>query len=287
MVIPGVIVMIIFSYLPIYGLVIAFKSYSVTSTIANAPWVGMENFLIAFEDKYFWESVINTLAISFGKLLIGFPLPIFLAILIFELKDTLYKKLVQTISYLPHFLSWIVVGGMLLDWLSTTGIVNDFLVGIGILDKAKNFMIEEHLYWAIAVLSDVWKEAGWGTIIYLATLAGTDPTLYEAAKMDGASKIKQIIYITLPNMKFIISLMFILQVGGLLGSNFDQAMVLMNPLNQSKAEVINSYVYKIGLAQGDFSYATAVGLAISVVSLILVIITNTVHKKLNDNKSVF
>ncbi len=287
MVIPGVIFLIVFSYLPIYGLVIAFKHYTVTDTIASAPWVGLENFRIAFEDKYFWESVVNTLAISFGKLLIGFTLPIILAIMIFELKDGIFKKSVQTISYMPHFLSWIVVGGMLLNWLSSSGIVNTLLVNIGILDSPRNFMIEADKYWAIAVLSEVWKEAGWGTIIYLATLSSIDPTLYEAAKMDGASKLRQIIHITLPNMKFIISLMFVLQVGGLLGSNLDQALVLMNPLNQSKAEVLNSYVYKIGLAQGDFSYATAVGLAVSIVSLILVIITNSITKKLNDNKSVF
>lgn len=287
MVIPGVIFLIVFSYLPIYGLVIAFKHYTVTDTIASAPWVGLENFRIAFEDKYFWESVVNTLAISFGKLLIGFTLPIILAIMIFELKDGFFKKSVQTISYMPHFFSWIVVGGMLLNWLSSSGIVNTLLVNIGILDSPRNFMIEADKYWAIAVLSEVWKEAGWGTIIYLATLSSIDPTLYEAAKMDGASKLRQIIHITLPNMKFIISLMFVLQVGGLLGSNLDQALVLMNPLNQSKAEVLNSYVYKIGLAQGDFSYATAVGLAVSIVSLILVIITNSITKKLNDNKSVF
>ena len=200
--------------------------------------------------------------------MIGFTAPIILSILIFELKNGWFKKIVQTVSYLPHFLSWIVVGGMLLSWLSTTGIINELLVGFGILDQPRNFMIEANSYWLIAVLSDVWKEAGWGTIIYLATMSGIDPTYYEAAKMDGATKLQQIFHITLPLMKFIISLMFILAVGGLLGSNLDQTLVLINPLNASHAEVINSYVYKVGLAQGDFSYATAVGLAVSVVSLI-------------------
>lgn len=287
MVLPGIIFMIVFCYVPIYGIVIAFKSYSVTDTIASASWVGLENFRIAFSDKFFWESVVNTLAISFLKLLIGFTAPIILSILIFELKNGWFKKIVQTVSYLPHFLSWIVVGGMLLSWLSTTGIINELLVGFGILDQPQNFMIEANSYWLIAVLSDVWKEAGWGTIIYLATMSGIDPTYYEAAKMDGATKLQQIFHITLPLMKFIISLMFILAVGGLLGSNLDQTLVLINPLNASHAEVINSYVYKVGLAQGDFSYATAVGLAVSVVSLILVLVTNKFTKKMNDNKSVF
>ncbi|WP_375142559.1 ABC transporter permease [Metabacillus idriensis] len=286
MVLPGIIFMIIFCYVPIYGLTIAFKSFSVTDTIAAAPWVGWGNFKVAFGDKFFWDSVVNTLAISFLKLLIGFTAPIVLAIMIFELKDGWFKKWVQTISYLPHFLSWIVVGGMLISWLSTTGILNTILVGVGVLDSPRNFLVEPNSYWMIAVLSDVWKGVGWGTIIYLATMAGIDPTYYEAAKMDGATKIQQIVHITLPLMKFIISLMFILAVGGILGSNLDQTLVLMNPLNASHAEVINSYVYKIGLAQGDFSYATAVGLAISIISLILVLITNRLTKKFSD-RSVF
>ncbi|GIN72338.1 ABC transporter permease [Bacillus sp. J14TS2] len=287
MVLPGVIFMIIFGYLPIYGLIIAFKSFSVTDTISSAPWVGWENFKIAFTDKFFWEAVVNTLAISFIKLLIGFISPIILAIMIFELKDGKFKKMVQTISYLPHFLSWVVLGGMLISWLSTTGLLSTLLVNIGLMDQPRNFLVNANNYWAIASLSEVWKSVGWGTILYLATMAGIDPSYYEAAKMDGATKLQRIWHVTLPNMKFIIILMFILAVGGILNSNLDQTLVLINPLNASKAEVINSYVFKIGLAQGDFSYATAVGLAISVISLLLVLITHAVTKRLNDNKSVF
>lgn len=287
MVFPGVIFMIIFGYLPIYGLIIAFKSFSVTDTISSAPWVGWENFKIAFTDKFFWEAVVNTLAISFIKLLIGFISPIILAIMIFELKDGKFKKMVQTISYLPHFLSWVVLGGMLISWLSTTGLLSTLLVNIGLMDQPRNFLVNANNYWAIASLSEVWKSVGWGTILYLATMAGIDPSYYEAAKMDGATKLQRIWHVTLPNMKFIIILMFILAVGGILNSNLDQTLVLINPLNASKAEVINSYVFKIGLAQGDFSYATAVGLAISVISLLLVLITHAVTKRLNDNKSVF
>ncbi|MEK3888583.1 ABC transporter permease [Bacillus sp. FSL K6-3431] len=286
MVLPGIIFMIVFAYIPIYGLTIAFKSFSVTDTIDSAQWVGWDNFKIAFGDKFFWDSVVNTLAISFLKLLIGFTAPIILSIMIFEMRDGWFKRTVQTISYLPHFLSWIVVGGMLISWLSTTGILNNVLMTVGILDSPRNFLVEAESYWMIAVLSDVWKGVGWGTIIYLATMAGIDPTYYEAAKIDGATKLQQIWHITLPLMKFIISLMFILAVGGILGSNLDQTLVLMNPLNTSKAEVINSYVYKIGLSQGDFSYATAVGLGISIISLILVLITNKLTKKFND-RSIF
>ncbi|GAF11438.1 hypothetical protein JCM19046_5037 [Bacillus sp. JCM 19046] len=286
MVIPGILFMIVFTYIPIYGIVVAFKSFTVTDTIASAPWVGFENFRIAFSDPFFWSAVKNTLAISFLKLLIGFTSPILLAILIFELRAGLFKRSVQTISYLPHFLSWIVVGGMLTSWLSTTGLLNSFLMMIGIISEPINFLVEPSNYWMIAVLSDVWKSVGWGTIIYLATMSSIDPTYYEAAKIDGATKLQQIWHITLPLMSFIIALMFVLAVGGLLGSNLDQTLVLINPLNASRAEVIDSYVFKIGLVQGDFSYATAVGLAISIVSLILVIITHKITKKLN-NRSIF
>lgn len=286
MVIPGLIFMIIFNYIPIAGLSIAFKDYSVTDTFASAPWVGLENFRIAFSDKFFWQSVINTLGISCLKLLIGFVTPIILAIMIFELKDGWFKKVVQNISYLPHFLSWIVLGGMVISWLSTSGLINQILIGLGFIDNTKNLLVDPSNYWGIAVLSDVWKEMGWGTVVYLATMAGINPAYYEAARIDGASKFKQITNITLPMMKGIISLMFILTVSGLLNSNLDQTLILMNPLNTSKAEVINSYVYKMGMAQGNFSYATAVGLAVSVVSLILLVIANKLTKKINDT-SVF
>lgn len=282
MVWPGIIAMIIFSYLPIYGLVIAFKNYTVIDTLESAKWVGLDNFMIAFKDKYFWGSVGNTLAISFLKLLIGFTVPIVLAIMINEAKEGPFKRLVQTISYLPHFLSWIVLGGMIITWMSSTGMLNEILVWIGFLEEPQNFLLDKDKYWFIAVLSDVWKEAGWGTILYLATMAGIDISYYEAAKIDGASKIKQIISITIPLMKNIICLNFILTVSGLLRSNLDQTLVLMNAQNRVKAEVIDSYVYRMGITQGDFSYAAAVGLGISIVSVILLVMANYLTSKIND-----
>ncbi len=285
MVLPGIISMIIFNFIPIYGLSLAFRSYSVTSTMASAPWVGLENFKIILKDKYFWESVQNTIGISAIKLTIEFFLPIIIAIMIFELKWSPFKKLVQTITYLPHFLSWIILGGMLITWLSSNGMLNQILNMIGIATK-DNHILNANSYWSIASLSDVWKEAGWGTILYLATMSKIDPTYYEAAEMDGASKLRQIWSITIPEMSTIISLNLILSVSGLFNSNLDQTLVLMNSQNQPKAEVINSYVYRVGLTQGDFSYATAVGLGVSIISVVLLIITNTVTKKLNDNQSV-
>mgnify|MGYP005984040269 CR=1 FL=1 len=286
MIIPGVIFMIIFNYVPIYGLTIAFKQYSVTDTLATAPWVGLENFRIIVTDAAFWESVVNTLGISFLKLSIGFIVPIILAIMIYELRDGIFKKIVQTISYMPHFLSWIVLGGMLISWLSTNGLLNQILETIGINSNYTNHLLDPEKYWWVATLSDVWQNAGWGTILYLATMAKIDPSYYEAAEMDGASKMRQVWSITLPLLKPIVSLNLILTISGLLNSNLDQTLVLMNSHNISKAEVINSYVYKMGLTQGDFSYATAVGLGVSIVSVILLVISNQVTKKLNDNQSV-
>lgn len=282
MVLPGIIFMIIFCYMPIYGLSIAFKSYTVIDTIESADWVGWNNFKIVLGDKYFWQSVVNTLGISFLKLLIGFTTPILLSVMIYELKDGPFKRVIQTISYLPHFLSWIVLGGMLINWMSTTGLLNQILMGLGLMDKPTNFLLDAGKYWWIASLSDTWKEAGWGTVLYLATMAGIDPTYYEAARIDGAGRLKQITNITLPLMKTIISLNFILTVSGLLKSNLDQTLVLMNSQNQVKAEVIDSYVYRMGLTQGDFSYATAVGLGVSVVSVILLVTANKITGKINE-----
>ncbi|MGQ8872207.1 ABC transporter permease [Paenibacillus sp. TSA_86.1] len=286
MVLPGILFMIVFCYIPIYGLTIAFKNYTVIDTLSSAPWVGLDNFRIIMSDKYFWDAVVNTLGISFLKLGIGFVIPIILAIMIYELSSGRFKKFVQTVSYLPHFLSWIVLGGMLITWFSTTGLFNELLLGLGIISQPQNILLDAGKYWWIATLSDIWKEAGWGTILYLAIMSKIDPTYYEAAKIDGASRMRQIWNITLPNMKSIISLNLILTVSGLLGSNLDQTLVLMNSQNREKAEVINSYVYRMGMSQGDFSYATAVGLGVSIISVILLVTANKITSKLNDNQSV-
>ncbi|GIO61914.1 MULTISPECIES: ABC transporter permease [Paenibacillus] len=286
MILPGIIFMFIFCYIPIYGLSIAFKNYTVIDTLDSAPWVGLDNFKIIISDKYFWDSVVNTLGISFLKLAVGFVIPIILAIMIYEVSMGRFKKFVQTISYLPHFLSWIVLGGMLITWFSTSGLLNEVLLGLGLISQPQNILLDPSKYWWIATLSDIWKEAGWGTILYLAVMSKIDPTYYEAAKIDGASRLRQIWNITLPNMKMIISLNLILTVSGLLGSNLDQTLVLMNSQNREKAEVINSYVYRMGMTQGDFSYATAVGLGVSIISVILLVTANKVTSKLNDNQSV-
>ena len=286
MVLPGVAFMIVFNYIPIYGIIIAFKNYTVIDTISSAPWVGLENFRIILHDSFFWEAVGNTLAISMMKLGLGFAIPIILAIMICEMRDGKLKKFIQTVSYIPHFFSWIVLGGMMISWLSTNGFINQVLMSLGMMDKGVNHLLDPNKYWWIAVLSDLWKEVGWGTILYLAGMSRIDPTFYEAARIDGATKLTQIRTITLPLLTPIISLNLILNVSGILGSNLDQTLVLMNSQNQNKSEVINSFVYKMGLTQGDFSYATAVGLGIAIISVILLVITDRVTRKLNNGNSV-
>ena len=286
MVLPGVAFMIVFNYIPIYGIIIAFKNYTIVDTVSSAPWVGLENFRIIMEDSFFWEAVRNTLAISLMKLFLGFAIPIILAVMIFEMRDGHLKKVIQTISYIPHFFSWIVLGGMLISWLSTNGFINQVMMSLGLMNQGVNHLLDPDKYWWIAVLSDLWKEVGWGTILYLAGMSRIDPTFYEAARSDGASKLTQIRTITLPLLAPIISLNLILNVSGLLGSNLDQTLVLMNAQNQNKSEVINSFVYRMGLTQGDFSYATAVGLGISVISIVLLVITDRITRKMNNGRSV-
>lgn len=286
MVLPGVAFMIVFNYIPIYGIIIAFKNYTIVDTVSSAPWVGLENFRIIMEDSFFWEAVRNTLAISLMKLFLGFAIPIILAVMIFEMRDGHLKKVIQTISYIPHFFSWIVLGGMLISWLSTNGFINQVMMSLGLMNQGVNHLLDPDKYWWIAVLSDLWKEVGWGAILYLAGMSRIDPTFYEAARIDGASKLTQIRTITLPLLAPIISLNLILNVSGLLGSNLDQTLVLMNAQNQNKSEVINSFVYRMGLTQGDFSYATAVGLGISVISIVLLVITDRITRKMNNGRSV-
>lgn len=285
MVLPGIIFMIIFNFIPIYGLVLAFKNYTVVDTIDDAPWVGLTNFKIIAGDSYFWDSVVNTLGISAIKLILGFILPIILAVMIHELPWKPFQKIVQTITYLPHFFSWIILGGMIISWLSSNGLLNQTLHIFGINAHA-NYLLDADKYWGIASFSDVWKEAGWGTILYLATMSNIDRSLYEAAEIDGASKMQRIWHVTLPGISSMITINLILSVSGILNSNLDQTLVLMNPQNQNKAEVINSYVYRMGMTQGDFSYATAVGLGVSVISALLLVVTNAITKKINDNQSV-
>lgn len=280
MVIPGVIWMLVFNYIPMGGIVIAFKKFRITRTIAEAPWVGLQYFKEFFQDDNFSNIMVNTVGISLLKLIIGFPLPIIFALLLNEIRGTKFKKLAQTISYLPHFLSWVVLGGILVTWMSTTGVINDLLVHVHVLKEPISFLGKPKYFWGIALISDSWKELGWSAIIYLAAISGVDQQMYEAATVDGATKFQKIMKITLPSITGTIAIMLILQIAGLLNSNFDQILILKNQINVSRSQVIDTYVYQVGMTMGKYSYATAVGLFKSVIALVLLFIANTSSKKL-------
>ncbi|PTU46183.1 sugar ABC transporter permease [Paenibacillus polymyxa] len=282
----GVVWMIIFHYIPMYGILIAFKHFDIIGTISSAPWAGLEHFRAFLEDDNFWYIVKNTLGISLLKLAIGFPLPIVFALFLNEIRSTRFKKSIQTISYLPHFLSWVILGGILTTWLADTGLINQLLLAWGWIDQPISYLAEPGYFWTIVVSSDIWKELGWSAIIYLAAMAGVSTDMYEAATIDGAGRFQKMWYVTLPAIKGTISILFILAVSGILNSNFDQILVLRNSLNESASNVVDIYVYQVGIQQGRFSYSTAVGLLKSVLALILLLIANSVTKRMN-NTSLF
>lgn len=277
----GIAWMIIFNYIPMYGVVIAFKDYDIIRTISEAPWVGLEHFKEFLADDSFFYVMRNTLGISLLKLA-TFPLPIIFALFLNEVRSLRFKKYIQTISYLPHFLSWVVLGGILATWLSDVGIFNKIFMALNLIDQPISYLAEPKYFWTIVITSDIWKELGWSAIIYLAAISSISPEMYEAAKIDGAGRFQQMWYVTLPAIKATISILFILAVSGVLNSNFDQILVLRNSLNDSASNVIDYYVYYTGLSQGRFSYSTAVGLFKSVIAITLLLIANQVSKKLND-----
>lgn len=291
----GLIWMLVFNYAPMYGLLTAFKkNYRITTPLFSlsflkSAWAangGFQHFINFFKDEEFVNIMVNTLGISLLKLLICFPIPIAFAIALNEVQNPRMKKYVQTISYLPHFLSWVVLGGILTSWMDDNGLFNQILMKIGLLEKPISFLAEPKYFWFIVVFSDLWKELGWSAIIYLAAISGIDQQMYEAAEIDGASRMRQIFSITLPSIKGTVIIMFILAVGGLLNSNFDQIFVLWNPLNSERSNVIDIYTYTTAMRSMRYSYAAAIGLFKSVVAFILLFIANQFTKKVN-NTSLF
>ena len=287
----GVIWMLVFNYAPMYGIIIAFKkNYRITESLFSfkflqSAWAnlfGFQHFVAFVQDTEFVNILTNTLGISLLKLCISFPLPIVFALLLNELRNQKLKRVVQTVSYLPHFLSWVVLGGILSTWLSDTGFINDLLKLCGVVDEGVTFLAYPQYFWGIVVISDVWKEMGWSAILYLAAIASIDQELYEAARIDGAGRFRQIPAITLPSIKGTFTILFILSVGGLLNSNFDQIFVLWNPLNAPRSNVIDIYTYNVAMKSMRFSYAAAIGLFKSVFAFMLLYIANNVTKKLND-----
>ena len=280
MLLPVIIYYLVFHYASMYGAVIAFKDYSFMKGIIGSPWVGLANFRRMFMSDSFFEVFRNTLVISLYKLITGFPAPILFAILLNELNGGRFKKTVQTISYLPHFLSWVILGGMFMQLLSLGGPINIFLKKIG-LDPVF-FLGDVRYFRSVLVITSLWKSIGWSSIIYLAALTGIDPQLYEAARIDGAGKIKQIIHITLPSLIPVITIMFIFSVGSIINDDFDQIFNLYNEAVYSVGDVISTYNYRIGMINNEYEYSTAVGLFKNIIAIVLIFITNFTAKKFND-----
>lgn len=276
--IPGLVFIILFRYLPMYGLSIAFEKYNIFKGVTGSPWVGMYYFRKLFSSPQFYQVFRNTLLISIYKIVFTFPIPILIAILLNEIRLISYKRTVQTIIYLPHFLSWVVVSGLVMEFLSpSTGMVNHLIVLMG--GKPVSFLMDNHWFRTVLVGSAAWKEVGYSAIIYIASIAGIDPAQYEAAKVDGAGKIKQIFHITIPGLWSIILLMFILRLGSVMEAGTEQILLLYNPTVYSSGDVIGTFVYRTGIAQMDYSYSTAVGLFESVIGFFLVMTGNFISRK--------
>lgn len=273
---------IVFKYVPMYGLQIAFKDFSASRGIMGSPWAGLRHFERFFESSYFWELLWNTLSLSLYSLLVGFPIPILLALLIYEINGKRLKKWVQNVTYIPHFLSLVVIVGMLNVFLDPeTGKVNQLLMLLGV--DPIPFMRKAEWFQTVFVSSDVWQHMGWSSIIYLAALSGIDPTQYEAAKIDGATRMQRLLHISLPGMLPTIVIMFILQIGHLMDVGFEKALLMQNPINASKGEILATFVYKNGIQQGQFSYTAAAGLFNSVIDFVLLIVVNSWARKKTES----
>ena len=279
--VPGLLYFVLFRYLPMFGLVIAFKDYNIFKGIWASDWVGLANFEALVHSSDFWNVMKNTLVISLTKILIGFPIPILLAILLNDIKSMRFKRVTQTFLYLPHFLSWVVIGGIMLNLFSPVfGLAGEVFRTLGI--EPVNIMAKKGSIFWVVIFSDVWKEAGWSTIVFLAALTQVDESLYEAAKMDGANKFKQMLHITLPCISSIVIVMLILRIGKVMNAGFEQILVLQNPITMESIDIFDTYVYREGLGRGSYSFAAAVDTFKSVIALILVTSANKISKMFGE-----
>lgn len=276
MLIPGIIFFIIFKYTPMFGLIIAFKDYSFADGILGSPWAGLKWLNMLFSNEEFIKVIYNTISISLLKIVFGFPAPIILAILLNELRNIYFKRTIQTIIYVPYFISWVIIAGIMFTMLSpTVGIIGAFGFKSSPILDPNNFKM-------LAVISEIWKDSGWGTVVYLAAISGISSEVYEAAVVDGANRFQQMIHITLPSLMSTISVLLILKTGTILSAGFDQIFVLYSPPVYDVADIIDTFVYRNGLAMGRFSFATAAGLFQSFVGLIMVLLSNYFAKKVGE-----
>ena len=285
MFLPGFLFILVFSYGPMYGLILAFKDFNIGKGILGSPWVGFKHFETFFSSPSALTALFNTLKISLLKLLFNFPAPILLALMLNEMRPGPIKKAAQTISYLPHFISWIIVAGILSSLLSpSTGTINYIIKALG--GQPILFLTDTKWFRPILIISGIWKEIGWGSVVYLAALCSIPAEQYESAKIDGANRFQRLYYITIPSMKGIVSIMLLMQAGNIMNAGFDQVFNLYSTSVYEVGDIIDTYVYRVGIGQMMYSFNTAVGLFKSVVNFALVLAVNMVTKKLNDGESV-
>ena len=280
MMLPVMIYFIIYHYIPMLGIVIAFKNYSPVAGIIDSPWVGLMYFENLFQSPDFFLVLKNTVIISLYRLMFGFTAPIILSLLINEIGNTKYKKIIQTISYLPHFLSWVIVAGLISTMLSVDGPINTLLGLFGI--EKQQMLTNSSMFRGILVVTGIWKEVGWGTLFYLAAIAGINSELYEAARIDGASRWKQTLYITLPSIKGVVVILLIMQAGTVMNAGYEQVLLLQNPMVRNVSEILDTYIYKTGLQNSNYSFATAVGFFKCVVNMILILTTNLISNRMGE-----
>ena len=280
MVIPVLAFYIIYHYKPMYGAIMAFMDYNPRLGFSGSEWVGFANFTRFFESPYFVKLLRNTLLLSVYGIIFEFPAPIILALLLNEIKSTKFKKAVQTITYLPHFISLVVVTGIIKEFCQSTGLINDIIVALGGTRSA--LLQNPDLYRTIYIVSDIWQGVGWGSIIYLSALSGIDQQLYEAAEIDGAGRWKQMLNVTLPGIAPTIITMLIMRLGQVLGSSYEKTILLYNEATYDTADVISSYIYRVGLLDRDWGYSAAIGLFNSVINLVLLIAANKISKRVSE-----
>lgn len=278
---PILIYFIIWNYLPMVGIVLAFEDYSARGGFVFSEWIGLKNFVDFFTSYYLWRLLRNTIVLSILNLIVNFPAPIILALLMNELQNELFKKIIQTISYMPHFVSTVVICGIIVDFMSYNGAITMMLVKLGIAQN-KDLMSVKAAFRPVYIISSTWQSVGYGSIIYLAALSGVDQELYEAAKIDGANRWQQTWHVTLPGIAPTVIIMLILQIGSLLSSAMDKIILLYRPATYEVADTISTFVYRRGLIEGDFGYSTSVGLFNSFVNLMLLFAANSLSRKYSE-----
>ncbi len=284
MMVPGMTLLLVFNYVPLYGLLIAFKDFLPSEGIMNSPWVGLANFEYVFQFPDFWQIVGNTVFIATAKMVLGFPVPIIVALLLNEVMGTRFKKLVQTVIYLPNFLSWVVLSGIIIDVFAlNSGLVNRLLSLVGVTPNIF-WLGDNGAFISLIIGTDIWKNFGLSTVIFLASITAVDTALYEAAAIDGANRWRQTISITLPAMMPIVILMGVLSLGNILNAGFEQIFNLYNPLVYESSDIIDTFVYRLAFEQGDFALSTAVGLIRSVVSTAFILLGWKLAMKYSDYK---